>query len=372
MLHMIYYRILSIIKEKNDIFWVLFFPIILGTCFNAAFSKIYDMDIQFEKVPVAAVVSDETTLKYTLDALEDEELLNVVYANEEKAKKLLEKNEVEGIITEDEKIHLTVSENGMNATFLQAILDEYVQTMDIIGHIDTKDPAAILKVVSAVQSETSYIIWKNISDGEMNPYMEYFYALIAMACLYACFLGMSCSRQMKADLSPLGMRKCLAPVNRMKLIICDVIGSYMIQCIANLFLIFYLQFILQIDFGNNLPFVLLTAFAGSLIGLSLGTFIGSIPRISEGAKTGICLTVSMVCCFFSGLMIGDIRWKIEDTCPILNRINPAAVISDALYSLNIYDTFERYGRNLLLLVIMSCILCIGSFLMIRRETYEQL
>lgn len=379
MLHIIYYRILSTIRNKADIFWALCFPIILGTCFFAAFSDIYEMDMKFETVPVAAVLKEDSRLRDVLDILSGQEMeedgdpmLKVIYTDEKEAKDLLSQKDVVGIIEEDDEVHLSVNENGIEATFLQSILDQYVQTMYVIGNADTNDMSEILKIVANLQSDVDLIQEKSISTADMNPYTDYFYALIAMACLYACFSGLTCAKQMKADISSLGMRKCLVPTGRMKMIVGDMLGCYLIQCISNVLLIFYLQYVLGIELGNRLLLIILTAFMGSLIGLALGIFIGSIPRISEGVKTGISLLVSMLSCFLSGLMVGGIRWQIELTAPIINRINPAAVLSDAFYALNVYDTYERFIGNLLILFIMSVVLCGLSFFMVRRECYEQL
>lgn len=378
MLHIIYYRILSLIKDKGDLFWVLLFPILLGTCFYAAFGGLYDAEMTFESVPVAAVLEGDSSLKMVLDTLNEtpmeeggEPMLAVTYVNEEEAQKLLDEEEVEGIIRQGEEISLEVLENGMNASFLQSVLDEYVQTMDIVERAEATSVTDVLKIVGAAMEEAEYVESKSISDAELNPYNEFFYALIAMACLYASFLGVTCTKQMKADLSALGMRKCLIPVNHMKLIVGDLLGCYVMQCLSNVLLVLYLN-ALGIDFGDNLFFVMLTAFAGSLIGLAIGTFVGAIPKLGEGYKIGITLGISMVACFFSGLMVGDIRWVIEEKAPIFNRINPAAVMCDALYSLNIYDTLDRYLMNMGILVIMSVVLCIGSFLLVRRESYDQL
>lgn len=379
MLHIIYYRILSTIRNKGDIFWTLCFPIILGTCFFAAFSDIYEMDMKFETVPVAAVLEEDSRLRDVLDILshegmeeDDEPMLKVIYTDTKEAKQMLSQKEIVGIIEEDNEVHLSVNENGLEATFLQSILDQYVQTMYVIGNADTDDMSEILKIVANLQSDVDFIQEKSISTADMNPYTDYFYALIAMACLYACFSGLTCAKQMKADISSLGMRKCLVPAGRMKMIVGDMLGCYVIQCISNVLLIFYLQYVLGIELGNKPLFILLTAFMGSLIGLTLGIFIGSIPRVSEGVKTGISLLVSMLSCFLSGLMVGGIRWQIELTAPIINRLNPAAVLSDAFYALNVYDTYERFIGNLLILFIMSAVLCGLSFFMVRRECYEQL
>lgn len=369
MFHIVYYRILSSLREKIAVFWVLFFPIILGTCFNAAFSGIYDAEMEFETIPVAVVLEDDSFLKPVLDALSKESddekpLLDVLYVSKEEGEKLLKNKKVSGIIDENNNnVDLTVSENGMDSTILQSVLDEYLQTMDLV--MAGAD-------ITEVMKDGSYIQSKSVSDAELNPYMEYFYALISMACMFASFFGLNCAKEMRADLSSLGMRKSLIPTHRLKIIIGDVLGNYIIQCFAVTLFVCYMQFVLKIDFGNNFFYVLLTAYFGSLIGLMIGLFIGSLKGISEGVRTGISITTSLLLSFLSGLMVGDIRWKIEAAAPILNRLNPATVIADALYSLSIYDTYTRFYSNIGILAVMSVILCIASYLMVRRQDYASL
>ena len=59
-------------------------------------------------------------------------------------------------------------------------------------------------------------------------------------------------------------------------------------------------------------------------------------------------------------------------CPIINRINPAAVLSDAFYCMGIYNDMERFSRCLLILAVMSALLLTAAFLGIRRERYDSI
>lgn len=63
---------------------------------------------------------------------------------------------------------------------------------------------------------------------------------------------------------------------------------------------------------------------------------------------------------------------IEHYAPLLNRINPAALISDAFYCINVYDDTTRYTRNLMTLSIMCIALIIVSFCLVRRERYDSI
>jgi len=63
---------------------------------------------------------------------------------------------------------------------------------------------------------------------------------------------------------------------------------------------------------------------------------------------------------------------IEHTCPIINRINPAALITDCLYSLNMYDTYDRFISDIAIMGIIALFFCFGSFLLLRRNKYANI
>ena len=111
---------------------------------------------------------------------------------------------------------------------------------------------------------------------------------------------------------------------------------------------------------------------GTLIGICLGILIGCAGKLSYSVKSGIGVLVTLLPSFLAGLMFGGMKNVIEQHCPVINRINPASVLSDAFYCLSVYDDAVRYRRCILILVIM-CLLCISfSFLMIRRDRYDNI
>ena len=94
--------------------------------------------------------------------------------------------------------------------------------------------------------------------------------------------------------------------------------------------------------------------------------------MGEGVKIGIMIGVSMTLSFLAGLMNADIKNVVDRNAPLLNRLNPAALISDALYCLNVYDAPERYIQDLVILSVMSVLLLAGTFVIIRRERYDSI
>ena len=57
---------------------------------------------------------------------------------------------------------------------------------------------------------------------------------------------------------------------------------------------------------------------------------------------------------------------------VLNKINPAAVITDAIYSVSVYDDPGRYTTDIVILIIMSLVVGIVTFIITRRECYDSI
>lgn len=379
--HIFKYRIKTIFHTKEEVFWILIFPILLGTCFFAAFSNISSSTENFETIDVAIVLDADETPKYIFDAMSDKNtssenetaLLHITYCDISKATDLLNSNDITGIISfTNNTPELTVVEESINASILKEILDKYIQVSSILQKLGSSDPVQIQKTIQSVMSDNSFITTKKLTDGNTDMFTDYFYSLIAMTCLFGALSGQSCATQMKANLSSLGMRKNLAPVNRGTIIAADFLATYLLQVIANIILIIYLNYILKINLGGSFPLILLTAITGSLIGVSSGIFIGSIPKLSENIKMAINIALALFGSFLSGLMFGGLKYVIEEKIPIINRLNPATVITDALYSLNIYDTYDRYITCMITLVIYCVIFCSASYFITRRESYASL
>lgn len=94
--------------------------------------------------------------------------------------------------------------------------------------------------------------------------------------------------------------------------------------------------------------------------------------MQEGVRIGLMLGISMVSSFLAGLMNGNMKDIVENSVPFVNRINPASLISDAFYCINVYDDMTRYYRNLITLAVMCVVLMMASFFMVRRERYDSI
>ena len=375
--HLYKYRLKSLPRMKEDIFWCLFFPIILCTCFFAAFSGISDKTNNFHSIPTAVVYEKENAIfKATLDAVsksdtQGEEFLNVTETDGTSAKSLLKDGKVDAIIYVGDEISMTVAKSGLNQTAVQSFLDEFEQKSSLISDIVRENPDKLVSLIGNIFSSRTYISEKKLTDSPMDEMSVYYFSLIGMAALFGGFLGSSVARQMQPNITPEGMRKSTAPVKRHTMIAAEFLAAYTLQLISMAILLFYMICVLRINLGNEAGYVALTCAAGSLVGIASGIFVGSLP-VKENVQIAIFLVYSLGSSFLSGLMVHPIKIWIEKSVPIINRINPATLIQDALYSLVIYNTHERFFTNIITLTVISVILCTLSYLMTRRKNYANL
>lgn len=375
--HLYKYRLKSLLCMKEDIFWCLFFPIILCTCFFAAFSGISDKTNNFHSIPTAVVYEKENAIfKATLDAVsksntQGEEFLNVTETDIASAKSLLNDGKVDAVIYVGDEISMTVAKSGLNQTAVQSFLDEFEQKSSLISDIVKENPDKLVSLIGNIFSSRTYISEKKLTDSPMDEISVYYFSLIGMAALFGGFLGSSVARQMQPNITPEGMRKSTAPVKRHTMIAAEFLAAYTLQLISMAILLFYMICVLHINLGNEAGYVALTCAAGSLVGIASGIFVGTLP-VKENVQIAIFLVYSLGSSFLSGLMIHPIKIWIEKSMPIINRINPATLIQDALYSLVIYNTHERFFTNIITLTVISVILCTLSYLMTRRKNYANL
>lgn len=372
MLHLFKYRFISTMRDRTSMFWALAFPIILGTLFFFAFQGIGTDSM--EEIPVAVVIEegDEKNFITFLDKMTegDSGLIKYGEMSEEEALEQLKDREVFGIFYGKETPTLTVGGSGLEESILQSLLESYNRNASIIKNVLKSNPEALSQVVESMSDYQNLVESVSINGKEVNGTLQYFFALIAMACLYGSFLGFTTALELKANLSPLALRRSVTPTSRLQLIFVDLIVTFFIHFINILVFLIYLRFVLKVDFGNDCGKIVLVSFVGCLIGVALGIFIGSLGRMKEGGKIGVILLVTMGCSFGAGLMMAGVKNAIEQSCPIINRINPAALIADAFYSMSIYDSPARFNRDVVTLGICAAVLVLAAFLVVRRERYD--
>jgi len=176
----------------------------------------------------------------------------------------------------------------------------------------------------------------------------------------------------QANLSPLAARRCVSPVKKSAVIISEFAAAVTIQFVISLIVAAYLMFVLRINFGDQSGFIILTSLTSSIMGVSLGIFVGAFIKGNENTMQSILTCVVLSLCFFGGLMIGSMKNIIEQNIPVINRINPAVMISDSFYSLSVYSTYSRYIYCMVSMLIASALFCAASAFVLGRKKYASI
>lgn len=193
---------------------------------------------------------------------------------EEKAKELLKNSEISGYLIFEEKPKVVVQSSGINETIFKYVIEEILQTEEIIKNMTEKeienaikeDPKEIgnfnslyAKIYNEVlkMTEEDNTNIENISNDNLSYTMIEFYTLIAMTCLYGGILGMIAINQNLANMSNNGKRVSVSPTEKWKVIISSSLASYITQLIGIILLFIYTIFVLKIDYGDNLGLIIL-------------------------------------------------------------------------------------------------------------------
>ena len=386
--HNFKYSFKTLFRNKMLIFWTFAFPIILGTFFHMAFSNIENSE-KLDVIDIAIVNNQDfknnkelqETFKKLSDKKSDEYLFNIKYVSEDKAKKLLDDHQITGyLIIEKDEPEIVVSKNGINETVFQYVVEQINQTSIIVKDLvvsELENNATNIDyekidqdVLKKIQTKSANI--ENISNENLSYTMIEFYTLIAMVCLYGGILGVASMNQNLANMSSNGKRIHISPISKEKTILSSILASYMVQLIGVALLFIYTIFVLKVDYGTNFPLIILLALIGSLAGLTLGIAIAVLIKASETVKTGIMLSITMLGCFLSGMMGITMKYIIDKNVPIVNKLNPASMITDGFYSLYYYDTQNRYWFDIISLLIFSAVMIFLSLISLRRQKYDSI
>ncbi|MPW25728.1 ABC transporter permease [Alkalibaculum sp. M08DMB] len=374
-------RLKCLIKNKENITWTFLFPIILSTFFYMAFTNIYS-SLDFQSIKIALVDDQDylyskefhqaLTTASTSDAEDSIKLFEVIECDRSEAQSLLDDNEIIGYILQGKDMELVVKSSGFNQTIIKSFLESYTQTMSTLQTIGVSQPDSYPQLIEDISNPLKYIEDTSINTTSSDIVLNYYYALLAMATLFGSYWGLNEIINIQSNFSWKGARVNVAPVSKMKLLLCNMMAALTVHFIGILLLIGYLTFVLNVDFGNNFGYVILTCFMSCILGLSFGTMVTAITKNSENFKRSVLSAIVMFSCFLSGLMVVQMKYIVATKVPFMQYINPAHIITDAFYSLYYYDTYERFNMNVSLMIGYTLCFSLITYFAIRRKTHASL
>jgi ABC-2 type transport system permease protein len=378
---MFIYKLKELVRNRFLIGWNFLFPLVLATAFYLGFGNmIKDDPDSFKAIDVGYVntAGEDTNFHKVIGELSVEtgdhaDILNVrEYTSEEEAMKDLKgEGGIYGIYVDDgNEIKTIVPFNGYRATALNQIVREYENKITLIGNIAKDHPENLDTALELVTKDMNIAKEYDFGSG-ISLYLQYFFALIAMASLFGSWISTEMVEGMCANHTEKGKRFECAPVSKLMSIASGVLAGASMQAVSNAIVVIYIEYVLKIKFGIPLWNVILITTLGSGLGISMGVLIGALVK-NKRLFNIIPIVFSMTCSFCSGLMWDQIRQMIQANAPILNKINPAALLVDCLYTRATYGTIDVYYQDIGIMIIMIMGALSISAVLLRRRSYVSL
>lgn len=377
--HLFKNRLKILLRNRSLIFWSLAFPLVLGLFFKLALSDVASSE-EFEAFNIAVVnnseLENEKNFKEVIDSLSKEDenqvFITKYVSDVSKADELLETGKIFGyIIMDNNKVKVYVKENGIEETIIKYVVDEYYQMSSVATNIIEYNPGVLYDgTIELIGKESNYI--NDTSSDNLDYAVNYYYTLIAMACIYGGLFGINAICETEANLSKKAARISVSKQKKSKVLFANLLASFIIQYAEILVLLAYIVYILKGDFGGDIIWILLLSLVGSFAGTAFGMFIGASNKLSENSKTGVLISITMACCFLAGMMgYPSIKYNLEKLCPLF-KYNPVSLITDGLHSLYSYTTLNVYFDKIICIVIFSFVMFASSVLIIRRKRYDSI
>lgn len=379
--HNVKYNLKALFKNKGLIFWSFAFPIIMATLFNMAFGN-WEESEKFTSINIGIVTNEyfdnNIIAKNVFNSLSDgdNKIFNITYASKDEVTNLLIDKKIEGIIEyTDSNPNIIINSNSVSSTIIKSVVDEIETNNTIFSDLIKSGKYAsndmeeqVNKIIERINSTT--INTKDISVKKLDIAVIEYYSLLAMTCLYGGFIAMSAISNSLASASNRGKRVAISPIKKSTAILSSLCASFIVQLIGALLLLIYIN-IIGVNLHTNLISVFIITILGVLAGISIGLIVSVMINKSEDTKLGIIIAISMALSVLSGMTGVSLKYVIDSKIPFINKINPAAMITDGLYAVY-YENSARFLNNIISLIIFISLLIVISILYMRRKKYDNI
>ena len=382
--HNFKYAFITMLRNRETLFWTMGFPFMLAILFNVAFANLHNYDT-FKAFDVA-VVDDESYknsqfLSEGIKAVSegDDKVFETRSVNKDEAEQLLDDEKIEGYIyVENNEPHVKIKKNGVNQTVMATVVEQISQTAtittDMVGIeiARAEGPVDIAQV--AKEAATKAIATEpNVKDEShtMNVVSIEFFTLIAMACMQGAMVSVELMNRSLPNITNRGKRVAVAPTKKSVIVFSNLLAGYIMVLATVILLILFTRFILGVEYGGSLALIGLLSAVGSLAATMLGMFLSVALKTRESAKNIIVVIVTMVGSLFAG-MFGGMKIFFDELLPFVNKISPVGLITDGFYSLLYYDDMGRYVINILSLLAVAAVFFVLSVRSLRRQRYDSI
>lgn len=349
LLREVVYTLKNCFRDKSFVFWNIFYPIILCTFFYLAFySLLGEKTVEF---PIGMAQDNE--LK---NFMKEVDVFRILEMEEQEAEQALRDKKIIAYVKPD--MDIIVAQSGMGQTTTQTVLKLFKQIFYLFEN--GGNPANVNFKAEFLKEE----------GQSQSAFTVIFYTLLAMVSFYSVFGGVFVMESFQANTSEIAKRMTISPIKKGRYITLNALVVLGLNMFSNTLLIFFINEVLKIKLFNDFASSYILVLCGNIWGVFLGIMIGSIGKFSNGFRTVLAIAIPLLLSSMAGMMSPDIKTIIMLNAPILDRFNPASIITGGLYRVNLLGNQHQFWSGVFILLGMSLIFFLISVRSLRRKSYD--
>lgn len=412
--HLTSYSFKIFVRDKEGVAFGLFFPLAFSLIYLFVFSGLLSGGNSFESIPVAMVFSGNNSeissarnilgnlateteviageiqapaISPTANENDDNPFIHYVAVSDIKAQQLVANNQVAAIINVDNTDHqLAISMelapsavNNFSSSILYSALSSFTSinagAQTALAAVSDSDQPLLSMMNLEAQfnvdpQAANYIVAAKEKKGTSSVSI-YFYACLAYLCIFFMSIGTHTITSIEPKYDTAALRSMVSPVPKYQRFLGNLL-SFSLPCFIIIYLILGIYYYNGVPLGNDWGRILLLMSMGLLVGLLSGSALASITKAKSNILNALFVGIPLIFGALSGLMSHDLKFFVDDTLPWFNKVNPVALIHDALFALNNYPTYEQFNQNIMTLFLMVVILFAITLIGLRRPDYESL
>ena len=316
-------NLLHLTRDKLNLFWNTFFPMILATFFCLV---IPNMGKNFDKVNVG--INKNNPHEYILKQIP---YLNLKEVKEDIQTDLKNK-EYKAFIEDD--LSLKIISSNSEVMVVKNILDQIKQMYE------TKiNQEEIIKNI-----DKEFIEDKNHGVTGVEPIL---FSIIIMASLYT-------------------------PIKKSTYLINGIISALIVTSFNSTLLIIYLKLVFGITLITNYFASIITILLIMIFGITMGMFLAVALKAKTETKTMVGLGCILLMNYTSGMMGSSVTNAITSAFPLIKKINPTFYMENALLGVNIAND-NSYLITMAKFIIPFTIILFGiALIYLRRHKYNDI
>lgn len=351
------YLILDDLRDKQFVFWIVFFPIFLLFMFNlstASVRKNVDLSI---KIAVEDKFNEKNS--HSVEALKSIEVFELSIKNEKDAKSELSDSKIDVFLNKD--YELIFKKKNILTNIAHNIIEDVKKTSFLIKN------GASFKNIRIENKDRPQDDTVNFNFSAIM-----FYSLFAYISLYTIYGAISACEIGIPSSSELALRISVSPVSRFSLLISKTLSSFILVQVSNLILLLIAEKVLKLNLINNFWGTYRIILLGNFLGYSMGIFLGSFSKLSTNLKTIISTASLIILASLSGMMGTLLSKGFEDALPIFSKYNPQKILTKMFYQTNLFENSKSFTSNVLIIFAFSAVFLILGYFNLRRQNYDSI